>query len=593
MMQLDRMLFGLTPGLTQSTSIRPIWNRPWAKSIEFKRFPGLYFSQDDHLGILIEKMSSLCVGESVKKSFPRFVERAVKIEQSASLFARRDPLKSINMSLGISLIDEWFYKHINPQPLVLNRTITIKEYCEQRIDPFLYATLFGKILAVNEDERTRLNGEILIDYAFSILETEPYRATLSRLQGLYILAGHMNYLGDSKKCSALNRLALRVAKDLRIPEQDSSEFNEILDPAERELRNNIWWALRSVFTWEAFHLGNSIDMELITAPIQLPVKSEKESVLFALDQNNGYTLFQQEHAHMIRTSFNFACLNVFLAEVWQCITSTLSTTSNLATNELTSVNEAIQPHHPISLLSSLLTRSLTDYTVNLDPEYAAEQLLYLYTLMIHVHFLKPHHDSPISLNISTVIHCTFYANAVVNLAEIVLEDPESLPAQPVVAFGLNTCVFLYSLVLKAKIRTLRDEALLNLNRILQFFRTKIVVFKEEDSMKTIENILADAELSSLEELNESSTIIPIMAPAVSLRPLSPVESRNKDASPLSTVPIFLVRDITAPEAEEELSRPSLAWSDSLEPQRGSSDGSIGLDDIALDYLLQPLQLDII
>ncbi|KAL1918644.1 uncharacterized protein VTP21DRAFT_2666 [Calcarisporiella thermophila] len=526
---LDRELFGPNAGIASPSITRPVWNRKWAQLIHFNRFPGCNFVTNDMFSLLIEKMSSLSMDECVAKTFPRYNVKNLEIEKASRLFCHRDPLKSITLPQGIMLINGWFFKHINPHPLILNRSIMIKNFCEQQIDPFLYATLFGKVMVMCNDETARFNGEMLIDYALTLLENEPYNATLPRMQGLYIMAGHMNYLGDSKKCSALYRLALRIGKELRIPEQDMEHFDMQLDPVERELRNNVWWGLRIALTWEAFHLGNRLEPDVAAAPIKLPVKDEHESALFALDEQNGFSIHHKEHIHLIRSFYNCACLSVFLTEIWQRV---IAPPESSPSTEFRDASSAV----------SSMERLLLDFTNNLDPVYAAEQLLYLKILRIHSHFSKARIPLPLSLRIGVIMECVTSANMIVQLAETVLKDVDSLPMHPVVVFGLNTSAFVYSLLLALGTPQQREEALRRMRRVLQLVKTKGLACCDVELIHTIEGLLANTEKHQTSSVatDPSQSLIPVEAPLVSLRSLSNTDRINGETSSHRTLSMLLM-----------------------------------------------------
>ncbi|KAL1924047.1 uncharacterized protein VTP21DRAFT_7082 [Calcarisporiella thermophila] len=530
---------------------KSIWEWRWARGMRFTRNLGTNVISNDMLSILVEKMSSLSMGEKVEKSFPLHLINAAD-DFTVMDFSYSDPLKSISYHQAMTLIHTWFRLH--PFPTILNRSIMIKNYSEQRMDRFLYAVVFG--YAINKAQipifnqtKSGLPGSVFLEYAISLLENETPEPSLTKLQGLFILALQMVNMGQSKRGIPLTIMAWRMAMELRIPDQDSPLFGEELDPFERELRNNIWWAMRITLTWSMFHLGRNLTEDMISAQLKLPVKNEKESVLFELDQKHGYFTAPDEYAHVLRSFYNSAYLAVIMSEVWLHVIPSPAFRSLFdPLKSLPMAQEPVLSQKNLSTVCSNLSRLMNAIPPDLEPMGAAELLLYLNILIIHLHFPKSNNNLLFFLE-EGVLECITSADMIVNLSEIVLEHPDSLPLHSIVAFGLNTSSCVHILIAESGTPERREEALLNLRRTLRLLESGRLVCGDVKLLRTLEEMLARAEsgesiisrTANATDQNDDLPITPVVIPRVSLGLLANVKMADEAALPQSTLTGMLVR----------------------------------------------------
>ncbi|KAL1917122.1 uncharacterized protein VTP21DRAFT_4778 [Calcarisporiella thermophila] len=217
------------------------WLWKWSQGIDFPRSPGSSMCTNDVLGVIIGKVSSLCVNERISKGYPQ-----VSQDEESRLLSKdymRNPMRSVTYIQAIVLINLWFRNF--PFPTVLNRIALIQGYIDGQTHPLLYSAMFALALFLpdttlyHELLRRKLSS-IFLKYAASLTQEESYSfPSLINLQAFYILAVLLTLRGYLQSAQEIMNRAWRMAFELRIHEQDDSEFDMELDPLSRELRNNI------------------------------------------------------------------------------------------------------------------------------------------------------------------------------------------------------------------------------------------------------------------------------------------------------------------------------------------------------------------
>ncbi|KAL1915998.1 uncharacterized protein VTP21DRAFT_6002 [Calcarisporiella thermophila] len=549
----DRYFIGLNLIHTSSSAYFPIWKVRWAQETRVAHAPAAHNFSNHFLSILIKKMSALSLDENLSKPINIITnDPPTKNVAAAILFTHRDPLKSITLPMALKLINAWFSNHAFP--LILNRTLMIQDYCTNRIDPFLYAAVFGKGLKLDPDPRSWDQGTIFLDYAQALWEREPYFPCLSRLQGLYILGGYMASAGEFRKSLPFIAAALTMAVELRIHEQDSDQFDQILDPVERELRNNIWWALRISMTWGAFQINCALNGKIMNASIKLPVKNENDSALFALDKRYGQLLYETEHIHLIRSFHTCAYLTTITSSIWQRTATSFPCPFNMLGIKVPKESNGAPTQSNFSLgnISDDLNKTIMALPTDLDPVYAAEMLLFLHTLKIHTLFISEGTCSTPILNVDTIPEYSTSADVIVNLSEILLENPESVHLHPIMAFGLNTSASIYSIIAGSRILNMKKEAVANLRKTIGLLSSQKILYHDPIIVQTIERILLYADNEQMElQAQTENTMEMVLVPRVGLGSLTNVERAEEDATQNFTLNVLLIRP---------LEQSALSWS---------------------------------
>ncbi|KAL1917131.1 uncharacterized protein VTP21DRAFT_4787 [Calcarisporiella thermophila] len=226
------------------------WRWKWSQGIKFPRSPACSMMTNDVLGVIIGKMSSLCVNERISKGYPQ-VSQDEESRLLSKDYMHKNPMRSVTSIQAIVLINLWFRNF--PFPTVLNRIALIQDYIEGQTHPLLYSSIFALALILPEttlyhELLRRKLSTIFLAFAAALTRDETYNSpSLINLQGFYTLAVLLTFKGYLQSAQEIMNRAWEMAFKLRIHEQDNSDFDMELDPLSRELRNNIWWAMR-IFT---------------------------------------------------------------------------------------------------------------------------------------------------------------------------------------------------------------------------------------------------------------------------------------------------------------------------------------------------------
>ncbi|KAL1917846.1 uncharacterized protein VTP21DRAFT_3680 [Calcarisporiella thermophila] len=508
----------------------PILLWKWAENLHFSRSPGTYFTTSEMLSLIIQRMSSLSVADRPSKVVPRSTaNEPKKSELALVLFDHLDPLKSISFQQAIALINAWFVRA--GFPTVICRSQMIQNYGTRQMDPFLYAAFFGNAAHISgiqyDGPSSGKRGSLFIDYAFSLLEKQPDEVSLTRLQGLFILAGHMIAIGYTNKGLLLMKKAIEVAKCLRIPDHDYDDSH--VDPIERELRNNVWWAIRITSSWGLFHRGKRVLDDLLL-PVRLPVKSENESAIFLADRSTCYFSFP-EHGQMIRSFYNCAYLTRIFTNIWQYTVPVVSNHSSLYPPISKTEHADLVPGPPQELekfMSSYLHKTMREIPGDIDPMGAAELLINLNILVIHSHFPKVN-DHDFGIEDDILLECENAADAILALAELILNNQNSLPLHSVIILGLNTSACVYSYVAGSGSEKQNREALVKLRKTLQLLKGNRIVYHDTNLIDTLKDIVARTENEQLRNLYEKPNQIPpaqIIIPRVYFNSVANVDLSN-------------------------------------------------------------------
>ncbi|KAL1914644.1 uncharacterized protein VTP21DRAFT_8055 [Calcarisporiella thermophila] len=493
--KIDQVINGLNIFQVSSPVLDRRWRWRWARGIQFAYSPAPKVMTNEMLGLILERISSLSIDESVEKKL-RLIKGNEGYQPTPLPFKHRDPLKSISYDQGIMLINAWF--QLNTFPTILSRTIMFNNYRDQRYDPFLYSVVFSSALNLSRtplfnQTKSGRPGSVFIEYALSLLEHEKTEPSLTKLQGLFILGAELIYNGQPRKAIPLMAMTWKLAHELRIHEQDSDHFDLKLDPVERELRNNLWWAMRISFIWGYLQLGTRVDKDLFKKQLHLPVKNEDESVLYALDLRHGYCTPYQEHPHAIRTFYNFAYLTEFLSGIWMQITPATGFRSLLNPEK----GEVADGEHYslqkfVSILPTTLHTLMSSIPSNLSPVNAAEILLYFNILLIHSRFPRSGNDILLTVENDRLSECIASADTIVDLAKIILDDSYSLPLHSLIVFALSTSACVHLLVAGAGTDSQRREALFRLKMTFSLLNSQHIGYHDNKLISLIEGVIARA-----------------------------------------------------------------------------------------------------
>ncbi|KAL1914645.1 uncharacterized protein VTP21DRAFT_8056 [Calcarisporiella thermophila] len=529
------------------------WEIDWSRRMNSIQYPYPKIISNEMLGILVENLSALNVGETLEKKFPILFQYG---EDANSLFTtmplgHKDPLKSITYNQAVTLIDKWF--QLTTFPNILSRAVMINNYQNQLVDPFLYSALFSSALMISgiplfNQTRSGRPGSVFTEYALSLLNHITQSPSLTKLQGLFILGCDLARVGRSKSGIPLLATAWKMAVVMRIPEQDMEGFNEKLDPVERELRNNIWWAMRIAFTWSYFHIRSPVDKALVFSYVKMPVKTETESYLYELEMKHGYFTSLQDQAQAIRSFYNCAYLTEVLTEIWLQLPPTAGFQSLYnPDNEESAQNFLMSPPSQISFSPSKLATMINKIPEDLPPLNMAEILLFLSTLYIHARFPKAG-DSPIVFIYSdAVIECVPSANIIVDLVELVINDPDSIALHSIAVFGLSTSACIQILLAESGICGQREHALRNMRRILSLLQNESLIYYDYMLIRNLENLIERSENcpapTPVAEVPQCdpSTLIPVLIPRVSLEPLSAINVTDNFAFNMTSVLVMLIQ----------------------------------------------------
>ncbi|KAL1916610.1 uncharacterized protein VTP21DRAFT_5314, partial [Calcarisporiella thermophila] len=253
--------------------VKSPWRWKWSQGIHFPRSPACSLCTNDVLGVTIESMSALCVNERIGNDYPQVAQNEERHMLSKD-FMQKDPMKSLPTVQAIVLINLWFRNF--PFPTVVNHIALIQDYIEGQTHSLLYSSIFALAISLPEtpfyhESLRRTLSSLFLEYAISSTNKEAYNtSSLINLQSFYILAVTLTYRGYLYSARAILSSAWRMAFDLRIHEQDNKDFDIELDPISRELRNNIWWAMRIFTTWSCTRLNLSFEQEIVDVSIGLP-----------------------------------------------------------------------------------------------------------------------------------------------------------------------------------------------------------------------------------------------------------------------------------------------------------------------------------
>ncbi|KAL1922382.1 uncharacterized protein VTP21DRAFT_9921 [Calcarisporiella thermophila] len=486
------------------------------------------------LAIVINTISSLSIGGRVQRK-PELLEISDSEtgQNFATKFDQSDLLKAVPHELAVSLINSWF--NAVAYPMILNRTQMIKNYCENRYDPILYAAVFARVLyklgiPIFNQTQLGIPGSLFMEYALALLDRDPHKVTLTRLQGVYILGDNLIHSGQVKKGLTLMLMAGKMIFELQIHKQDSVYFNQQLDPIERELRNNIRWAMHHCYIWGSMLVRSRIDKMAVLSHVKLPVKNENESALYALDKKNG--LATQEIADAIRTFYSSSYLTEILLEIWlnfspsSGLASVISTENGGATDSYSSL-KSIQLLYERDRLHDCLRDRLRGWMSiipsDLAPLNTAEILLCLNILYIHSYFPKTEDSVLVFLEESEISECIASADAIIHLTKLVLKDPNGQELHPIVTFGLNTCASINFLFAGSGSPTQRKEAIAKLRNIvyiLEFFQLAAHDDQLIDQLRDMISLTKQSEstIISSEQTEQGSkqTMVPVVIPRISL-----------------------------------------------------------------------------
>ncbi|KAL1925841.1 uncharacterized protein VTP21DRAFT_724 [Calcarisporiella thermophila] len=502
-----------------------LWQRNWAQSLPSTWSHGHSIITNDMLSIIIHEMSSLNMGENVAKVFPRIANiEKWGIETQSKKLSRVDPLKLITFQHARNLIDIWF--KIYAFPGVLSRAMMIQNFIEHRIDRFLYSVVFGYVLSKQISVAV---GAVFIEFAMELLEHEMYEASLTKLQGIFILSGYLATIGEPKKSMSLLAIAWKMAKELDTHEKTNELPKRISNAVEKELLLNLIWAIRIVYTWLYMQCGSKIDSEIVKLKLKLPPKSPDESAIYTFEQKHDYSTSPREHSEIIRTFFNCAYLTLTFIELWLQIAPSsrgLSLVDPMRTNsedyEISSQGET---------LSAKLARRIMELPANLDTENTVEILICLNVLIIHSNFQKLDANPLLYLEERNIGECKMSADAILNTADIILHSSHSPTLDPIVAFGLNSCACVYLILTEVDVPEFRDSALLYLRRVLTLLSSLHTVCHDQNLLQVIADKLMQAEQGPISLANTANvqgesaqlTLMSLQVPQLSLAPIANVK----------------------------------------------------------------------
>ncbi|KAL1914648.1 uncharacterized protein VTP21DRAFT_8059 [Calcarisporiella thermophila] len=504
------------------------------------------------LAILIEKISSLCFGEKVQKAYFLSKHEEDKCDFSFSPPQLENPLQDIPYDQGVQLISEWF--KTNPFSTVLNRTIMFDNYRRQKYDFLLYSAIFGSVLErkgitiKSQTKKTRI-GSDFITYALSLLECETTAPSLIKMQALFVLSSHMVITNRSKTGISLMAMAAKMSLDLRIHEQDNDQFDQRLDPVDRELRTNIWWAMRCIWSRANFRCGSGINKYFALSTVKLPVKNENESSLYALDVKHGYIMNQLEHAQAIRDFYNCAFMTDIMTEIWIQIVPHHKLSLLNSRNPVNTEYDCSEPSHLQKTLATLpprLTTMMASISSGLSPIHAAELLLCLNIIAIHSQFPKKEKDLLLFLEDRAVEECRNSANMIVDVAKIAVKDPRVFSIDPIVLFGLNTSISVYILLAESGSVEQREEAIFKLTEIQKLLECRHFGNITLELIRTIENFLSrgsGGHMLTTSPLHDNNRkIVAVAIPRALTTPLFDNDYLNSTVSQSSTLLVMVVKN---------------------------------------------------
>ncbi|KAL1914650.1 uncharacterized protein VTP21DRAFT_8061 [Calcarisporiella thermophila] len=524
----------------------------WTKGVQFTHSPGNKMMTSDMLAIIIEKMNTLSKGTSVMKNFPYVNSFEAKNDIAPEIPPEpKNPFQSLSYDQAIMLINAWFKLH--PFSPILNRTIVLQNYREQRYDSFLYSTLFASALSlmglpVFDQTKSGLPGSEFTEYALFLLERQESSVSLTKLQGVFIMGCHLIYRGQSKMGIPLLATAWKMASELRIPEQDSETFDQVLIPVERELRTNLWWAMRISYTWGYLHIRSRLDHDMFLSTIKLPVKDYRESVLYALDKCHGHVIQLQETAQAIRSFYNSAFLTNILSDIWTQIAPPTEFQSLFVPDKSEPACSGPRSvrHYLLSLHSTIST---LEKSISAEPASteSAELLLYLNVLIIHSLFQTTDDSGTLFIQTNALMECIKSADKIMDLAESVCDDQM---LHSIVVFGLNTCISVYSLVAQIGTNEEQVKAIRNLRDIMELLASTRPVCYDLRMMRKLEDFVAHAEkhqgVTSPSMNGDRQILVPAEIPRVSLRSLARAGDSDETGQGKDTLLAMLVSNNEQP-----------------------------------------------
>ncbi|KAL1917116.1 uncharacterized protein VTP21DRAFT_4772 [Calcarisporiella thermophila] len=485
------------------------WRWKWSQAIHFPRSPAYSMCTNDVLGVIIEKMSALCVNEKIEKDYPQVVKEEARLFLSRD-FMRKDLMKFLTAIQATVLINLWFRNF--PFPTVLNRVALIQDYIKGQTHSVLYSSIFALALSLPEtafyhESLRKTLSSLFLEYAASSTQDKAYSSSsLINLQSFYILAVTLTYRGYLHSARGFLSRAWKMVFELRIHEQDNKDFDIELDPISREQRNFIWWAMYIFTTWSYAKLDFRFEQEIANATIRLPVMKETESVLYAYSRHYGSSSFiLNEEAHEIRAFYNCAYLMTILSEILMHFNAISGLRSmKLQGNSSTMSIDATL----LQLYASSLTLRLDNLIGTISPDMAflnkAELLLYLLIIKIHSHFLKLEDSLIVSIDYPSLAECIASADEIVDIADTLLSDQNSKSFHSTMALGLNTSVCVYLIMTISGNAEQQRSALFGLHKILRILWNPLLLYQDSELINTIEEAFNCAIKNSSERLGSES-----------------------------------------------------------------------------------------
>ncbi|KAI8883143.1 hypothetical protein K501DRAFT_333568 [Backusella circina FSU 941] len=268
----------------------------------------------------IQKVSKI---RAIYYTEPKFVVIGLALDDTNSFFdlfspVSVDPLKSLPTEQGLELIEYFFC--LNPQSIIINKTMLIESYWADTLDPLLLSVIYGTAIytssllkneplkrwgASNKSERN-----LFLNYAHTLLQTQEQQPSfdtspkeaLSRFQAIVLLATFEALFGYPKKGVSLLGFAYMMATDLGVFSGDEGPTSSASKIDKELLRMTFWSAYQGT-------IRGCIELEEIPREIlanhslPLPPVNLYSSVSLRFDLMSGHTRLLKIDNYLVETFY--------------------------------------------------------------------------------------------------------------------------------------------------------------------------------------------------------------------------------------------------------------------------------------------------
>ncbi|KAF7724751.1 hypothetical protein EC973_000779 [Apophysomyces ossiformis] len=294
-----------------------------------------------------------------------------------------DPLQSLPPEEALRLIDIFFDAY--PYSVMLNKTLLLRQYWDDTIDPALLSTIFGIALYVS-----RLGGQSptfwgamtascrnpFLDHAHILLQDATAEATLGKYQGIVLLSAFESIYGLAKRGISLLALSYMLASQLGILD---NRFHG--DPIEQEIVSWTFWSAYVMTIYGCVELGLNNRDALALHKVPFPPMNIYVSASFGVTESPQAELVESFYSQVVIAQFSYLIFR-----------HTPRPQHNLFGAAIPNV-EALEPERNVE---QQMQRIVNEFAIFVDnnrllwspyQRYMIETTLLLYK--VHLRFLQP------------------------------------------------------------------------------------------------------------------------------------------------------------------------------------------------------------